>query len=131
MIDKFVKLWEKNKENLREKLSESHPDNYEEIFKLLIKHVLNPQDDLFLPSPEKIYVNHYGTYQGVSLFIVTNDQDYPDYFWVCKVFYGSCGGCDTYQHIRDYDSDDGIPTNQQVEDYMTLALHMIQETKEI
>lgn len=49
-----------------------------------------------------------------------------DYYFV-KVGYGSCSGCDTLEGIRNYE--DGNPTEEQVKDYMTLALHVVQGLK--
>ena len=44
-----------------------------------------------------------------------------------KVGYGSCSGCDTLEGIRHYNDDK--PTEEQVRDYMTLALHIVQGMK--
>ena len=49
---------------------------------------------------------------------------YGDNYWYVKVNYGSCSGCDTFQSIRMY-SDEPL-TKQEVDDYMTLCLHIVQ-----
>ena len=42
-------------------------------------------------------------------------------------YYGSCSGCDTLLGINEYE--DGLPNEEQVKDYMTLCLHLIQKLK--
>jgi hypothetical protein len=53
----------------------------------------------------------------------------PDNYWATKVYYGSCSGCDTLQHILAY-SEESF-NEQQINDLMTLSLHMLQRMKEI
>jgi len=45
------------------------------------------------------------------------------------VSYGSCSGCDTLEAIRDYSGD--TPTEKQLDEYMTLALHVVQGLRQI
>lgn len=40
------------------------------------------------------------------------------------MYYGSCTACDTLLSINEYEED--IPSEQQVEDYMILCLHLLQ-----
>ena len=51
----------------------------------------------------------------------------PWEYWYVKVGYGSCSGCDTLEGIRDYP--DEPPTKEQIDAYMTLALHIVQGFK--
>jgi hypothetical protein len=44
-------------------------------------------------------------------------------------YYGSCSGCDTLQAISSYDDD--LPNDEQVRDYMMLALHLVQKIKRL
>jgi hypothetical protein len=70
-----------------------------------------------------------GDYQGTLLFLIPEDTYQPDNYYYVKVEYGSCSGCDTLESIRDYDSD--TPNDEQVKDYMTLCLHIIQKFKKL
>jgi hypothetical protein len=45
------------------------------------------------------------------------------------VGYGSCSGCDTLQGISDYSH--AAPNEKQIDDYMTLALHIVQGFKAV
>jgi len=40
-----------------------------------------------------------------------------------------CSGCDTLEGIRGYE--DGTPTDEQANEYLTLALHIVQRLKVI
>jgi hypothetical protein len=67
-----------------------------------------------------------GDYQGNKIFILCSNVYQPelnDYIFT-SVAYGSCSGCDTFQAIQE--SEDKA---ERVKGYMTLALHMVQETK--
>lgn len=44
-------------------------------------------------------------------------------------YYGSCSGCDTLLSISQYDW--GLPTDEKVEEYMTLCLHLVQRMKSL
>jgi hypothetical protein len=131
MIDKFVNRWEKNKNKLRNHFAENHGYySYSEIFKLICKLVLTENtDDEGYPDPERITVIDHGHYQGTLVLVVGNCGYQPDDYWVTKVYYGSCSGCDTLQRILDYSEEPF--TEQQVDDLMTLSLHMVQKLKEI
>ena len=52
--------------------------------------------------------------------------DGKDYVYT-NTYYGSCSGCDTLQAISGYD--DGLPNEEQVKDYMQLALNLLQKCK--
>ena len=69
----------------------------------------------------------HGDYQGTLLFIIAASGYQPNKYWFVKVDYGSCSGCDTLEGIRCYS--DGPPSDAQVADYMTLALHILQGIK--
>ena len=70
-----------------------------------------------------------GDYQGTQIFIIPKNTYQPsveDYV-MTNTYYGSCSGCDTLQAICDYEN--GLPTDDQVKGYMTLALHLVQKLK--
>lgn len=128
MIENFVKQWDLNKHLIQEKLEKQHPENYQEIVKMVFE-IINEDEEYHLPDPEKMTVIDHGDYQGTLLFIVPDSGYQPNKYWSVKVDYGSCSGCDTFEAIKDYS--DEKPSEEQVKDYMTLALHILQEIKEI
>ena len=139
MIREFVEHWEKNKDNLRDYLK-THPQEgygeYKDLVKLLFDHVINPEREK--PSywhynsaynTDNILVIDDGDYQGTLIFILHENAYQPgvaEYVYT-HVYYGSCSGCDTLLGISSYSSD--LPTDEQVEDYMELCLHLLQHCK--
>lgn len=135
MIKSFINSWEKNKSNLEEYIrthKQVEYDSYRILVKLIFDLVINPdvdtyRDDIF--DTDKIDVLDHGDYQGTLIFILHRDTYQPlvdDYIYT-YVYYGSCSGCDTLQAIHHYDEDE--PDENQVEDYMTLCLHLVQHCK--
>ncbi len=140
MIPELIQQWEENKEKLREYFKSHKQDlysDYEEIVKLCFTiacPLFNPNDtysslDNF--DIGKMTVIDNGDYQGTQLFIIPRETYQPcfsDYI-ITHNEYGSCSGCDILQAIAGYDY--GLPTDSQVEDYMTLCLHIIQRAKRL
>ena len=132
MIKYFVKAWENNKENLREYFKnnkqEEYCNSYEDILKAIIDNVLNKENIKFVSDDTDVI--DYGDYQGTQIitFHVGTYQPTVDDTFYTSVYYGSCSGCDTLQAIRSWD-DDKLPTEEQLNDYMELALDMIQNIK--
>jgi hypothetical protein len=124
MIEEFVKIWEESKEELRESFLESEPSSYNDIVKRVIELIHAGHGD---PDPTNIHVIDDGDYQGTLLFIIPAEGYQPSRYWAYKCYYGSCGGCDTFQSIRD----DCGTLEGRIDDYMTLALHVIQGLKEV
>lgn len=135
MIKEFVKSWDKHKDELKEYFKnnpQSEYCNYEDIVKLLFEKVINAdlEDDYDKFDVEEIKVIDDGDYQGTQIFILHKNSYHPDineyvYTHTC---YGSCSGCDTLLAILDYDYDEK-PNEEQVEDLMQLALHLLQRCK--
>ena len=122
MIQEFVNRWMAQQEIARAKFAARHPDNYEEIVKTVIEVVSTDlYDD---PAPNRIHLIDDGDYQGTLVFVIGAKGYQPSDYWYVKVSYGSCSGCDTLESIKDYS--DAPPTENQVNDYMTLALHIVQ-----
>lgn len=128
MIQKFVDRYMANKHELEKQFSEKHPEDYKEIVKAVIT-ILNDTQEYGSPDPERIHEIDDGDYQGTLLYIIGASGYQPSKYWAVKVYYGSCSGCDTLQAIRGYSSEQ--PNDEQVKDYMTLALHIVQGIKEI
>jgi hypothetical protein len=133
VIKEFVQIWDKKKDDLQLSFMEKHPNGYEDIVKQVIE-LIGSDDHGILgyggqPDPDCIHVINDGDYQGTLLFVIAAKGYQPSTYWYVKVGYGSCSGCDTYQSIRDSGGWNDTPTEEQVRDYMTLALHIIQELK--
>lgn len=130
MIQEFVNVYMENKEKLRNAFSKKHPDDYEEIVKILI-NVLSDSIDGWndKPDSERIHVIDDGDYQGTLVFVIAETGYQPSVYWATTVSYGSCSGCDTLEAIKNYD--DSPPSRDQIEGYMTLALHLVQNMKRI
>lgn len=132
MIKEFVQQWDERKHILEEWLKENKPSQYEDIYKKLFELVITQPngyaDDW---NWERFRVIDDGDYQGNLIFILCNDSYQPDLrdYIFTEVSYGSCSGCDTFEHISSLSWDEDKNTDEQVNQYMTLALHMVQETK--
>lgn len=124
MIQEFVNQFMANKHVLAEKYSMEHPDSYDSIVKDVIE--LLGDDKYRDPDPSRIHVIDDGDYQGTLLFVIAAKGYQPDKYWFVKISYGSCSGCDTFLSIRDQSGYRDLPTQGQIEGYMTLALHVVQ-----
>lgn len=123
MDREIINLWEKNKDRLREYISKTEQkeyDEYEELVKLIVEYILKPDDW----NVEKIKVIGNDDYHGLQVFLMPEKTYEPSKYLMTYTNYGSCSGCDTLLKISDYD--DGLPSEQQVSDYMTLLLHLVQ-----
>ena len=134
MILEFVKQWEERKHLLEEWLTNNMPSSYEDIYKKLFGLVITEPLDSY--GYKEWDWNRYqciddGDYQGTQIFILCNDSYQPsltDYIFT-EVSYGSCSGCDTFEAIREIQWTEELPNQEQVKQFMTLALHMVQQTK--
>ena len=128
MIEEFVKKWETGKSEIEKAFKDSHPRNYKDIVKAVVE-VLGGGSDYEAYSRCLCQIQDDGDYQGTLLFIIAAKGYQPNNYWAVKVYYGSCSGCDTLEAIRSYEDDP--PTPEQVKDYMTLALHIVQGLKSL
>lgn len=130
MENKLIKLWDTHKGELQTWFTTTEQSayrGYKDIVAALFTHVINKGATKY--DIDKITVIDDGDYQGTQLFFIPTTAYQPDaseYLWVSN-YYGSCSGCDTLQAINDYE--DGLPTPEQVQEYMGLALHLIQRMK--
>ncbi len=127
LTDRFVE----KKPELTALLAKQHPEDYKALVKMVVALVQDINDDAYghTLDPERIHEIDDGDYQGTLVFVIGATGYQPSTYWYVKVGYGSCSGCDTLQDIRNYDSEP--PTPKQVEDYMTLALHIAQGIKKM
>ena len=128
MIQKFVDRFYEKRDELRMKFAEKHISDYGIIVEYVIEAITdsNSYGD---PDPKRIHVIDDGDYQGTLLYIIGAKGYQPSDYWSVFVYYGSCSGCDTLQGICGYR--DEPPTEQNIDDYMTLALHIVQGLKEV
>jgi hypothetical protein len=128
MIEAFVTKWEDRKDVLRQQFAAAHPDSYQAIVKEVAK-LMASDNEYDSPDPENIKELDFGHYQGSLVYVIPAGGYQPSDFWYVIVGYGSCSGCDTLEAIRGYSDD--APTPEQVGEYMTLALHIVQGLKKM
>lgn len=136
MEQEFVNVFMENKKDLMAIYRKGHPDSYDDIVYNVIS-LLNKADiDYELnPDPDNIHRIDDGDYQGTLLYVIPNSNYQPSIYWCVKVCYGSCSCCDTLQSIKydgvyDYDKVNR-PNEEQINDYITLSLHIVQGLKKI
>ena len=130
MIQKFVDRFMAKKPEMEAKFSEKHPEQYLEIVKVVIEAIHDP-DEYGDIDPTRIHEIDDGDYQGTLLYVIAANSYQPADYWYVKVEYGSCSGCDTLQAINDEWDSEKKPSKEQVKDYMTLALHIVQGIKKL
>ena len=135
MIQEIIKRWDKNKYKLEEYFSTTKQEkyaSYEAIVQKIFELVINSDEESYERfNINKMTVIDDGNYQGTQIFIIPKDTYQPniDDYLITHTYYGSCSGCDVLEGIRNYSS--GLPTEQQVKEYMILALHLVQKMKRI
>lgn len=129
MIKEFVARYEEKKDELEKILSKKHPDTYKDIVEAVIT-VLHNKDEGGSIDPARIREVDDGSYQGVLVYIIASNDYQPSDYWYVFISYGSCSGCDTLYGIRGSDYEEK-PSPEQIKDYMTLALHIVQGLKKM
>lgn len=127
MIQNFIERFMANQASIEAKFRAAHPESYGDVVRVVVDAVKGDEYDHMDPS--RIHTIDDGDYQGTLLFVIASSGYQPSKYWYVKVAYGSCSGCDTLQDIRGYN--DEPVTDQQLRDYMTLALHIVQGLKEM
>lgn len=132
MIKEFVEKWDKYKndlENYFRNTKQLEYDEYEKIVKILFEKVVNRdlECDRDKFNTEDLVKIDDGEWQGTQIFILHKDSYQPNVeeYVYTSTYYGSCSSCDTLQEISSYDG--GLPDEDQIKDYMTLALHLLQK----
>lgn len=127
MIKEFVDKFIDQKAAVKASIT-THPEDYKELVKRVVE-IVSDKDEYDSMDPERIHTINDGDYQGTLVFVIGSRDYQPSKYWYVKVFYGSCSGCDTLQNIRGYGDYEEPPTEQQVEDYWILMLHIVQNLK--
>lgn len=128
MIPEFVAAWDARKHILRAKFAKKLPKDYKSIVKSVVS-ILGGDNSRLCPDPTRVVEIDHGEYQGTLVFVIASEGYQPDTYWYVMVGYGSCSACDTLEGIKDSVDEDGPPTSEQLDDYMTLALHIVQGLK--
>ena len=126
MIKEFVEKWEARKHELEEYFRTHDQNDYLE-YVCIVKKLFDIVIDGF--NPKKITVVDDGGCQGTQIFLIPRDTYQPsseDYVFTHN-YYGSCSGCDTLLAINGYCG--GLPSEEQIREYMTLSLHLLQQLK--
>ncbi|HAT4302239.1 TPA: hypothetical protein I9089_002344 [Clostridium perfringens] len=133
MIKYFINKWDKNKDKLEEYIKthnqEDYACSYEDLLKQVIEIVFNEGNEKRPFNTSDIQTVDFGDYQGTLIltFSTCAYQPSEDETFHTVVDYGSCSGCDTLQGICwKYNEK---PNEEQIKDYMTLCLHMVQKIK--
>lgn len=134
MIAEIIQKWEENKLKLEEYFKTTKQEeyqSYESIVRKIFEICINVSDSKYNNfNLEKLHVIDDGDYQGTQIFIVPKDTYQPsaeDYI-ITDTYYGSCSGCDTLLSICSY-RDEVVPNDEQLKEYMTLALHLVQKMR--
>lgn len=134
--------WVENEKHLEEVIRNSTDHNhwnYGNLVELIVKELFNYANESksYIPFPvwateegDIVEIDH-GDYQGTLLFLIHEDTYQPDshQYLIGSVWYGSCSCCDTLQGIQSEGSYDELPTDKQVQDYMTLCRHIVTSFK--
>lgn len=134
MIEVFVERWNKYKGVLEEyfrKTEQIKYNDYSDIVELLFEKIINQEEiEGYEFDIDKMTVIDDGDYQGTQIFIIPLNSYQPDetQYVVTNTYYGSCSGCDTLQAIQSHSLNE-LPDEEQIKDYMQLALHLLQKCK--
>lgn len=142
MISNFVKAWDENKNKLEEYFKSHKMEEYSEynaLVKLLFEKVINPyllkDNDNKSPFNDSFRTDLMteiddGDYQGDKIYLIPKNHYQPAPYQYVFTYnsYGSCSGCDTLLAIVEYNTDK-YPNEQEVEELMTLCLHLLQRCK--
>lgn len=132
MNKEIIDKWELYKNDLKDYFKNNEIKEYYGygiIVSKIIELIINKNIDYGEYNYENILRIDDGSYQGTEIYITHRNFSQPsveDYIYT-SVYYGSCSGCDTLQAICDYSA--GKPNESQLNDFMTLALHLIQKMK--
>lgn len=133
MIEHFAHRFVEKQDEVKAAIAELDFPGYETLLRVGLE-VMVGDSDYGMPNPNNIHTINDGDYQGTLVFVIGEYGYQPYTYWVTKVSYGSCSGCDTLEAIYSDGSrweEDAKLTPSQVEDLYTLTLHMIQQLKEV
>jgi hypothetical protein len=123
------------------KSSSEFTPTYADIVKAVVETIR--RSDSYDSDPEEVYEEYvpemdpnriteidHGSYEGTLVYVIAERGSRPSTYWYVMVSYGSCSACDTIQRIESASSaPDFAYTEQQLEDYYILGLHIAQKIK--
>jgi hypothetical protein len=122
--------WYENKDKLEAVImmdTKLNSCDYSYLVELVIEYILNPSIETGWKKfdAKNITVIDNGDYQGTILFMIPRKTYQPNFndYLLTYSYYGSCSGCDTLLSIQDWE--DGVPTENQVKDYMALCKDLV------
>lgn len=127
MIQEFVDRFMSNRDIIRKIFEKDHPGNYRDIVENVVLVISGDGYSDYNLDSERITEIDDGSYQGTLLYVISEKGYQPNIYYYVKINYGSCSGCDTLQAIRRYS--DKKPSEDQIKEYMDLALHIVQGIK--
>ena len=127
MIQKFVDRFMARRCEVEARFREKHVKEYKDVVRIVVEVLRN--DEYGEMDPKRIHEIDDGHYQGTKVFVIACTGYQPDIYYAVAVDYGSCSLCDLLESIHNYG--DGQPTDDQVRQYWTLALHVVQNLKMI
>ena len=136
MIEAIVKKWDVNKHKLEEYFATTKQEEYSDyktivvkLFELVITEIENEWSGTDEFDISKMTVIDDGDCQGTTIYIIPKDTYQPNVSEsvITDNYYGSCSGCDTLLAISEYEDD--LPSKEQVKEYMTIALHLVQKLR--
>jgi len=119
MIKAFVDAWFENRDKVHAHFESRPPQGYRDIVQAVVGVLGDAKDMRGTPDPERIHEINDGGYQGTLVYVIGDTGYQPYRYWYVRVSYGSCSGCDALEAANDTD------------DYMTLALHIVQGLREM
>jgi hypothetical protein len=128
MIKTFTEAWVANRQTVRAKFEAAHPAGYAAIVRAVVEMLHAACDEPDKPDPERIHQINDGKVSGDIVFVIGSTGLTRLRYWYMMISYGSCDVCDTLRKIRSFEYGEK-PNPRQLEDYMTLALHVVQDLR--
>lgn len=129
MIQTFVNRFMAAEKTIRAEYAAKRPESYDDLVTRVIESMHSSESDYDEdPDPERIHIIDDGSYQGTRLYIIGEQGYQPSIYWSIFVNYGSCSGCDAFQRAQGYADE---ISEEEVNDYWKLMLHMVQSMKRI
>jgi hypothetical protein len=122
----FVERFKQAAPEIRAAFHAKAPTDYKSLVRVVVEAV-SDHDKYNDIDPDRIHEIDDGDYQGTLIYIIAAKGYQPRDYWSVRVGYGSYSGCDTLKAIGCYG--EGAPSDSQLDDYMTLALHVVQNLK--
>ena len=135
MIKECIKAFDLRRDCIKKELRKQHPCDYEELVHLVVSAINAAIKGAWIDIP-LLDLRHMvscggGDYHGTECFLL--QAGHRGFVTIC-VEYGSCSVCDTLRGIQDSTvwDDSGVqadPTEEQVQEYFTLCLHIAQSIR--